>query len=206
MAETALHAIAVPPASGRPPKAAILLLHGWGANARDLQGLVPALDLPDCFFLCAEAPLDHPQVPGGKMWYDLQVADYPGLDESRQRLRAWLSGVAAQTGVPLDRTILAGFSQGAAMTVDVGIAFPLAGLMCLSGYLHAPVRPPQPTAPPLAVFHGGPRLRSFPWKPLAKFARRSRNFKPTYATPNFPRWDTKLHLSFFQPCANSSKM
>ena len=143
MTEPALHAIAVPPASGRPPKAAVILLHGWGANARDLHGLVPALDLPDYFFLCAEAPLDLPQVPGGKMWYDLQVADYPGLEESRQRLRAWLPVVEAQTGVSLERTVLAGFSQGGAMALDVGVDFSLAGLMSLSGYLHAPVRSSQ---------------------------------------------------------------
>jgi phospholipase/carboxylesterase len=58
------------------------------------------------------------------------------------------------TGIPLSQTILLGFSQGGAMTLDVGLSLPLAGLVCLSGYLHEiTTKSNQPIAPVLIV-HG----------------------------------------------------
>jgi phospholipase/carboxylesterase len=61
---------------------------------------------------------------------------YAGLPESRQLLITWLESLASTTGVPLSRTVLCGFSQGGAMTLDVGLKLPLAGLVVMSGYLH----------------------------------------------------------------------
>lgn len=136
------------PATGN-PKGVIALLHGWGANAADLAGLAPWLDLPDYQFLVPEAPHNHP-MPGGKMWYDLQTQE--GLPASQQLLKDWLTDLPTTTGLPLEKTILAGFSQGGAMTLDLGVQFPLAGLMVYSGFLHTPLMPSY--RPPTLLVHG----------------------------------------------------
>lgn len=149
-----LEAISLPPASGQSPTYLLVTLHGWGADARDLAPLAPAFNLPDWQFLFPNAPFPHPQVPWGKAWYDLETSQYQGLPASRQLLHDWLLSLEAQTGVPLSRTALCGFSQGGAMALDVGLSLPLAGLCSLSGYLHAK---PQLTAsplPPVLIAHG----------------------------------------------------
>nr|WP_225902703.1 alpha/beta hydrolase [Pseudanabaena sp. PCC 6802] len=132
----------------------LIALHGWGANGNDLVPLAPELNLPDYEFIFPEAPFDHPQVPGGKMWYDLQDPDRGGLAKSRQILAEFLNSLPKTTGIPLSRTILLGFSQGGAMALDVGLRLPLAGLVCLSGYLHAIATPPKSPISPILIVHG----------------------------------------------------
>ncbi|MEG3939415.1 alpha/beta hydrolase [Microcoleus sp. S36b_A3] len=147
--------ISIPPTTNRQPVALIVALHGWGANARDLTSLAPAFNLPDYQFVFPDAPFPHPQVMSGKMWYDLANKDAQGLIESRQLLRELLLSLESSTGVPLSRTILGGFSQGGAMTLDVGLTLPLAGLICLSGYLHSSISPAAGSAlPPVLIAHG----------------------------------------------------
>ena len=97
------------------------------------------------------------------MWYNFplgydfqsppQFNGQPDLAESRQLLTTWLKDLETVVGIPLSQTILAGFSQGGAMTLDVGLQLPLAGLIVLSGYLHAPVKITSPICPVLVV-HG----------------------------------------------------
>lgn len=94
-------------------------------------------------------------MPTGKAWYNLERQDYNGLAESRQILTDWLKSLESTTGVPLSRTILCGFSQGAAMTMDVGLTLPLAGLICLSGYLHPnPQLVAGKISTPVLIIHG----------------------------------------------------
>lgn len=160
-----LRTISVPPQQGQAPKGLIVLMHGWGANGEDLLGLAPYLNLPEYQFLFLEAPFQHPFNPVGRMWYDLpedyrfmgqpEFRDRPDLAESRQLITEVLKSLEGTTGVPLSHTLLGGFSQGGAMTLDVGLDFPLAGLMVLSGYLHAP--PTQVTlseCSPVLMVHG----------------------------------------------------
>ncbi|MEB3310257.1 MAG: alpha/beta hydrolase [Snowella sp.] len=150
-----LSAIAYPTTLNHPPQHLLVLLHGWGADANDLAPLAQILNLPDhylCFF--PNAPFSHPELATGRSWYALETQSHDGLAESRHQLRDWLLSLEAETGVPLSRTILGGFSQGGAMTLDVGIELPLAGLICLSGYLHfQPHLLKNPIAPILMV-HG----------------------------------------------------
>ena len=91
------------------------------------------------------------------MGYDFQSPPQfdgqPDLAESRQQLTTWLQDLETAVGIPLSQTILAGFSQGGAMTLDVGLKLPLAGLIVLSGYLHAPIKIDSPICPVL-VIHG----------------------------------------------------
>lgn len=150
--------VSISPNNNQDPKGLIILLHGWGANASDLASLAPLLHLPEYQFFCPEAPFPHPHVPEGKMWYDLETSEHTGLSESQLLLTDWLNDLESQTGVSPSRTILAGFSQGGAMTLDVGLSLvssePLAGLVALSGYLHAPIDRQSTIRPPVLMLHG----------------------------------------------------
>lgn len=156
-----LHAIAIPSAT---TEAAGLFvgLHGWGANAKDLATLAEYMDLSDYELLFPDAPFPHPQGFGGLMWYGFplgyafatDLGQQTDLQQSRQILRDWLLSLEDITGIPLSRTFLAGFSQGGAMTLDVGSQLPLGGLMVLSGYLHTPLTAIAQPSPPVLVVHG----------------------------------------------------
>lgn len=161
-----LQTISIPPQSGQ-AKGLLVVLHGWGANAQDVAALAPVLSLPDYHFAFPNAPFPHLYSPSGRVWYNFpenytflsspEFSDQPELVESRKLLQDWLLSLESTTGVPLSRTILGGFSQGGAMTLDVGLNLPLAALLVLSGYLHAPSRLTAPTnftAPPVLVVHG----------------------------------------------------
>ncbi|MDV2992910.1 MAG: Carboxylesterase 2 [Chroococcidiopsis sp. SAG 2025] len=148
-----LEAIAVATTTGTKPAGLVVVLHGWGANAKDLASLVPLLNLNKYQFLFPNAPFPHPYTSVGRMWYDLSSQEYQGIHESRQILKDWLLSLEASTGIPLSRTILSGFSQGAAMTLDVGLGLPLAGLIALSGYMH-PLSQSLDEVPPVLIVHG----------------------------------------------------
>jgi len=154
-----LEFITIPPKTGQAPKGLIVTLHGWGANAQDVASLSPFLNLPDYQFLFPNAPFPYPDSSVGRAWYDLRMENmYQGLAESRSLLMDWLQSLESGTGVPLSRTILSGFSQGGAMTLDVGLKLPLAGLVAISGYLHpgaADVKIEDATfLPPVLIMHG----------------------------------------------------
>lgn len=149
---TQLNSISVP--SKLEPNFLFVALHGLGANCNDLTPFVAELNLPNYGFEFPDAPLPHPEVPGGKMWYDLSNQEFQGLVESRQMLIDFLVSLESKTGIPLSKTILCGFSQGGAMAMDVGVTLPLAGLIILSGYLHSPLQPSVEKLPPILMVHG----------------------------------------------------
>ena len=150
-----LDAINVPASNGQAAQGLIVLLHGWGANAQDLVPLASMLDLPAFQFLFPDAPFPHLQAPPGcRMWYDLIAQDAQQLATSRQKLKDWLASLEHKTGIPANRTILGGFSQGGAMTLDVGLPLSVAGLVSLSGYLHPHILVEGKTAPPVLMAHG----------------------------------------------------
>jgi phospholipase/carboxylesterase len=149
-----LTAIAVPPSNGNPPDHLLVLLHGWGADANNLAPLAQVFDLPNYQYVFPNAPFPHPEVPSALAWYALETPDHYGLPESRQRLKDWLLSLENETGVPLSHTILGGFSQGGAMTLDVGIELPLEGLFSLSGYLHFHPHLLKTAIPPILMVHG----------------------------------------------------
>ena len=149
--------IDIPPSTSQTPSALIICLHGWGANADDVASLFPFFQLPDCHFIFPHAPFPHAYSLEGKQWYDLREENiYEGLIESRQKLKDWLQPLESSTGVPLSRTILSGFSQGGAMTLDLGLKLPLAGLVSMSGYLHPGALEQEGSnkLPPALIMHG----------------------------------------------------
>ncbi|WP_009633319.1 alpha/beta hydrolase [Synechocystis sp. PCC 7509] len=148
-----MQVINIAPTTGKKPAGLVVVLHGWGANAQDLATVVPFLNLPDYQFVLPDAPFNHPQVAGGKAWYDFQKNNQ-GYYESKQLLNDWLQSLEKETSIPLSKTILSGFSQGAAMTLDVGLHLPLAGLVALSGYLHPITESPISHISPILLVHG----------------------------------------------------
>ncbi|MEM8718638.1 MAG: dienelactone hydrolase family protein [Cyanobacteria bacterium P01_G01_bin.39] len=141
--------------NGTDPNYLLVVLHGWGANYQDFVPFAKVLNFPGFGYMFPNAPFDHFQVPGGKAWYALENKDFTGLRESRQFLLEWLNSLEAATGVPLAKTIMAGFSQGGAMTLDVGLTLPLAAVCSFSGYLHyQPQASENQTFPPTLIVHG----------------------------------------------------
>jgi len=117
-----------------------VLLHGRGADEADLLPLLDALD-PERRLagLTPRGPLALP--PAGAHWYVVPRVGFPDPETFRaafERLGAWLAAVPEATGVPWERTVLGGFSQGAVMSYALGLGprrpSP-AGVLALSGFL-----------------------------------------------------------------------
>ena len=144
--------------------------------------IVQEVDLSGCppiRFIFPHAPVMAVTVNNGyrmRAWYDILGADLTRR-EDEAGLRASQASVAeliaAQNarGIPTERIMLAGFSQGCAMTLQTGLRHPqkLAGLMCLSGYLPLAAmldaeRSPANQATPIFMAHG----RSDPVVPMAR--------------------------------------
>jgi phospholipase/carboxylesterase len=148
------------PATSKPERGAIVLLHGWGANNQDLIELVPYLRMPAYQFWCPNGFFDHEYTATGKMWYsftgagDLTDRSRTELATSRQLLTEWILALPETTGIPLSNTWIGGFSQGGAMTLDVGLSLPVGGLFVLSGYLHPDRDRPDTPIPPITIVHG----------------------------------------------------
>lgn len=130
------------------PSAAVIWLHGLGADGHDFAGLVPELNLSRCppiRFIFPHAPSLPITINGGYVmpaWYDIRGADLTsqqdeaGIRTSERAIRALIEQEIAR-GIPASRIVLAGFSQGCAMALHTGLRYPqaLAGIMALSGYL-----------------------------------------------------------------------
>jgi phospholipase/carboxylesterase len=128
------------PAAGG-PDGAIVLFHGRGVDERDLYPLLDELD-PDRRLLGAtpRAPLALPPDPGAH-WYAVRQLGYPDretFDASFGLASSWLEALSEVSGVPPERTVLGGFSQGAVMAYALGLAAGKprpAGVMALSGFI-----------------------------------------------------------------------
>ena len=127
-----------PPAAE--PEGALVLFHGRGASEHDLFPLLDALD-PDRRLLGAtpRGPLSLP--PGGAHWYAVREIGFPDhatFSTSYELAAEWLDAFGAESGIPSERTILGGFSQGAVMTYALGLGMTRprpAALIALSGFV-----------------------------------------------------------------------
>jgi phospholipase/carboxylesterase len=129
------------------PDAAVLWLHGLGADGHDFEPVVPQLRLPPGLrvrFVFPHAPVRPVTLNMGmrmRAWYDiLQLGggreDEAGIRESQALLEALIAR-ERRRGVAAQRIVLAGFSQGGAVALHTGLrhAERLAGILALSTYL-----------------------------------------------------------------------
>jgi phospholipase/carboxylesterase len=149
------------PAEGE-PDGALVLFHGRGTDENDLFPLLDALD-PEQRLLgvTPRGPLSLP--PGGAHWYELAELGYPPAESFLPTYRLasdFLDGLAAETGIAPERTVLGGFSQGSMMSYALGLGAGRprpAGILVLSGFfpevegLEVDLTPPLP---PIAIGHG----------------------------------------------------
>jgi phospholipase/carboxylesterase len=151
----------VRPAAGE-PEGALVLLHGRGADELDLFPLLDFFD-PERRFVAAtpRAPLALPS--GGWHWYAFMQVGYPDpatFHAVYPRAAEWLEGFLAENGVPHERLVLGGFSQGGVMTYALGLGAGRprpAALFALSSFVptvegfELELTPPLP---PVAIGHG----------------------------------------------------
>src|SRR5437870_316382 len=137
--------------SGPHPQAAVIWLHGLGADGADFEPIVPELGLaaqPAVRFVFPHAPVRAVTINNGmrmRAWYDIAAvdltnrADLAGVRESQAQLEALIEREKAR-GMRPERIVLAGFSQGGAIALYTGLrhAQRLAGIMALSTYLISP--------------------------------------------------------------------
>ena len=129
------------------PSAAVIWMHGLGADGNDFKPIVPELALPASLgvrFIFPHAPVRPVTLNNGmamRAWYD--ILELGGGKEDGEGLRASQFAVEAliareeSRGVAAGRIVLAGFSQGGAIAFQAGLRHPrrLAGIMALSTYL-----------------------------------------------------------------------
>ena len=144
------------------PEGALVLFHGRGTSEHDLYPLLDALD-PQRRRLgvTLRAPLTLP--PGGFHWYVVKQVGYPDPTTflpTYATVSEWLDAFADETGIPPERTVLGGFSQGAVMSYALGLgrARPRPeAIVAMSGFV------PQVDGfeldlseplPPVAIAHG----------------------------------------------------
>ena len=134
--------------TGAAPKFSVIWLHGLGADGNDFAPIVPELvarEWPAIRFVFPHARVRPISVNGCarmRAWYDIvdfdlaNRADLDGVAQSVAEVEALIAR-EVERGIPAERILLAGFSQGGAVTLAAGIARqqPLAGLVALSTYL-----------------------------------------------------------------------
>jgi len=130
------------------PRFSILWLHGLGADGNDFAPIVPALvdpAWPPLRFVFPHAPVRPVTINNGmsmRAWYDIAAFDL-NARQDEAGMRASIGEVETlierehSRGVPSERIVLAGFSQGGAIALAAGLCHPqrLAGIVALSTYL-----------------------------------------------------------------------
>lgn len=158
--------------SGPDPTATLIILHGLGADGNDFVPIAQELELDALGamrFIFPHAPVMPVTINNGhamRAWYDILgteaqgLQDEAGLRRSREVIEALIER-EKQRGIPAERIVLAGFSQGCAMALLTGLRHRerLAGIVGLSGYLPLPAhtaaeRTQANAATPIFLAHG----------------------------------------------------
>ncbi|MDJ0838085.1 MAG: alpha/beta fold hydrolase [Acidobacteriota bacterium] len=125
--------------------ASVIWMHGLGADGHDFEPIAPYLGLPSTVrFIFPHAPMRPVTINAGmvmRAWYDIMELggkrqDEEGIITSAAQISD-LIRIENEHGVPTDRIVLAGFSQGGAMALYTGLRYPqkLAALVVLSAYM-----------------------------------------------------------------------
>lgn len=151
------HRIEIPSGrDGSEPLPTVVMMHGRGADMNDLADLAPLLDPPGgCRFVFPNAPRPWEASPGmtfGWTWFDGWPPEQKSVAASRETLLAFLDEFTSQH--PAALLVIAGFSQGAMMALDVGLRRDCAGIIALSGGLYEPDLPAMLTRAPVFLAHG----------------------------------------------------
>jgi phospholipase/carboxylesterase len=133
------------------PDAAVIWMHGLGADGNDFVPIVGELDLPrgcGIRFIFPHAPTRPVTINGGavmRAWYDIVGTDLTnrgdehGIRDSQLRIEQLIAREKTR-GIAASKLVLAGFSQGGVIALQTGLRHPerLAGIMALSTYLAMP--------------------------------------------------------------------
>lgn len=125
--------------------ATVIWMHGLGADGHDFEPVVHMLNLPHIRFILPHAPFLPVTLNNGyemRAWYDIfglqpdSPQDETGIKKMQQTINAMLEEEISK-GIPANRIVLAGFSQGGAMALHTATRFnqTLAGVLALSTYL-----------------------------------------------------------------------
>ena len=150
------------PAVGK-PEGALVLFHGRGADEHDLMPLIEVLDPEQRLVgVTPRAPLSLP--PGGAHWYIVERVGYPHEETfmaSVELLSDWLDELPDRIGVPEEKIILGGFSQGCVMAYAMALAADRAAppaLLAMVGFRpHVDAHPldlSSPDRPAVTIVHG----------------------------------------------------
>ena len=156
--------------TGAQPVLSVVWLHGLGADGRDFQPIVPQLGLSfPARFVFPHAPVRPITINGGmsmRAWFDILTLERGG-PEDIAAVTASAAAVAAlidaelERGFDAQRIVLAGFSQGGALALHLGLRYPqrLGGIMALSAFLVAAGRLESEAVPgreelPIFMAHG----------------------------------------------------
>jgi phospholipase/carboxylesterase len=149
MSNQALPFVEVNPKSQ--PKAAVIWLHGLGDSGNGFAPIVPELKLPDELgirFVFPHAPIRPVTINNGmemRAWYDItnmdfnNRADSQGVKESADLVADLIEDEIA-SGIPADKIVLVGFSQGGVVALHLGTRYAktLGGIMSMSSYMSEP--------------------------------------------------------------------
>jgi len=125
--------------------ATVIWMHGLGADGHDFADIVPQLKLAGVRFIFPHAPIRPVSLNGGypmRAWYDIHGLDFNsredavGIQDSAKLIDELIQR-EIESGIPAEKILLAGFSQGGALALYCGLRHPkkLAGIMALSAYL-----------------------------------------------------------------------
>jgi len=152
------------PADGKPARAQVILLHGYGADGNDLIGLAPymARELPHVGFVSPHAPFPCEMSPMGRQWFSLgdrsPESMLAGTRMAAQVIDGFIDDETQRLGLAASRIALVGFSQGTMMSLFVGPrrGEQIAGIVGYSGRLIGPELMDQEikTKPPVTLIHG----------------------------------------------------
>lgn len=168
--DTPLQVVRLEPATAA--DASVIWLHGLGADGHDFEPIVPELRLPADHrirFLFPHAPIRPISINAGmemRGWYDItdqgleRKVDAAGIRESARSVQRLLDDEIA-AGIDSRRIVLAGFSQGGAIALHLGLRYgrALGGILALSTYLPLPdsladEAAPAQQATPILIAHG----------------------------------------------------